>query len=163
MLGTLQPRHVKLLFKNWKPHPNLKEAETTYKISVKKFTVLFITEVSINFRVFQHHHFTSINMSRIIKAIGSKSYEYCITAHSLWFVSIKFKSTGIIDVHSTKLCISSTRASHSTITHNYFSNTVLHVYTRIQNTQRSAFMQVLKSHKQNTAQGLHKVKLKDSP
>ena len=62
---------------------------------------------------------------------------------------------------STKLCISSTTASHNTITYNYFSNTVLD----IQDTQRSAIMQeeALKFHKQNREKGLHKVKLKVSP
>jgi hypothetical protein len=69
-----------------------------------------------------------------------------VPSHFNWTLTVKFKSTGIIDVHSTRLCISSTTASHTVITHNYFSNTVLD----IQDTQRSAFMQeeVLKLHKQ---------------
>jgi hypothetical protein len=70
MSGTLQPAHVKLLFKNRKHHLNLKEVEPIHKISVKKITVLYITEVLSN--LFQHYHFTYLhvhNMSKSIRTI----------------------------------------------------------------------------------------------
>ena len=53
---------------------------------------------------------------------------------------------------------------HSTVPP-HITTSVTQCYIYIQYTQRSAFMQeeVLKFHKQNRAQGLHKVKLKDSP
>jgi hypothetical protein len=50
--------------------------------------------------------------------------------------SMKSKSIGKIYIHSTKLYVSSTIATHSAITHNYFRNTVLDT----QYTKKSAFI-----------------------